>query len=130
MRNERRTYSGILGAWQRLLEAMATNTMDLPHLEMARSLFVEHLNQTQALMRQQAAQTAEKQQTSQDLRARISDGQRMATMLRQGIKHHFGIRSEKMAEFGLAPFRGRSARKKPENPTPPPPPIETAAPIE
>jgi hypothetical protein len=123
MRNERRTYSGILGQWQRLLEAMAANTTDLPHLEMVRSLFVEHLNQTQALMRRQAAQMAEKQQSSQDLRARISDGQRMATMLRQGIRQHFGIRSEKMAEFGLTTFRGK-------NSGPLPPPTETAAPTE
>lgn len=129
MRNERRTYSGTLGEWQRLLDAMAANTTDLPHLEMARSLFVEHLNQTQALMRRQAAQTAEKQQCSQDIRERISDGQRMATMLRQGIRQHFGIRSEKMAEFGLTTYRGRTAGKKPENPTTPPP-TETAIPTE
>ena len=43
MRNERRTYSGILGAWQRLLDALSANTTDLPHLEMARSLFGDHL---------------------------------------------------------------------------------------
>ena len=49
-------------------------------------------------------------------------------MLRQGIKQHFGIRSEKLAEFGLAPYRGKTGRKKPENPDPPPPPTETAAP--
>ncbi|MES1245846.1 MAG: hypothetical protein ABUT39_29835 [Acidobacteriota bacterium] len=115
-----RTHSGILGAWQRLLDAMSANTTDLPHLEASRQLLVDHLDQTQALLRRQAAQTAEKQQSSQDLRARISDGQRMATMLRQGIKQHFGIRSEKLAEFGLATYRGRAARTKPENPTPPP----------
>jgi hypothetical protein len=129
MQNET-TYSGILGEWQRLLDAMSANTTDLPHLELARSLFVDHLNQTQALLRRQAAQVAEKQQSSQDLRVKISDGQRMATMLRQGIKQYFGIRSEKMAEFGLAPYRGRTGRKKPGNPDPPPPPTETAAPTE
>jgi hypothetical protein len=129
MQNET-TYSGILGEWQRLLDAMSANTTDLPHLELARSLFVDHLNQTQALLRRQAAQVAEKQQSSQDLKTKISDGQRMATMLRQGIKQYYGIRSEKVAEFGLAPFRGKTGRKKPENPDPPPPPTETAAPTE
>lgn len=129
MQNET-TYSGILGEWQRLLDAMSANTTDLPHLELARSLFVDHLNQTQALLRRQAAQVAEKQQSSQDLRVKISDGQRMATMLRQGIKQYFGIRSEKLAEFGLAPYRGKTGRKQPENPNPLPPPTETAAPTE
>ena len=128
MQNET-TYSGILGEWQRLSDAMSANTTDLPHLELARSLFVDHLNQTQALLRRQAAQVAEKQQSSQDLRLKISDGQRMATMLRQGIKQYFGIRSEKLAEFGLNPYRGRTGRKQPEGP-PPPPPTETAAPTE
>ncbi|MES1241417.1 MAG: hypothetical protein ABUT39_07345 [Acidobacteriota bacterium] len=128
MQNET-TYSGILGEWQRLLDALSANTTDLPHLEASRQMFVDHLNQTQALLRLQAAQTAEKQQSSQDLRMLISDGQRMATMLRQGIKQHFGIRSEKIAEFGLAPYRGKAGRKKPEGP-PPPPPTETAAPTE
>jgi hypothetical protein len=129
MQNET-TYSGILGEWQRLLDAMSANTTNLPHLEAARQLFVDHLNETQALLRRQAAQTAEKQQSSQDLRVKISDGQRMATMLRQGIKQYFGIRSEKLAEFGLNPYRGKNSRKKPEDPDPLPPPTETAAPTE
>ena len=129
MQNET-TYSGILGEWQRLSDAMSANTTDLPHLELARSLFVDHLSQTQALLRRQAALVAEKQQSTQDLQMRISDGQRMATMLRQGIKQYYGIRAEKLAEFGLTPFRGRTGRKQPENPNPLPPPIETAAPTE
>jgi hypothetical protein len=129
MQNET-TYSGILGEWQRLLDALSANSTDLPHLEMARSLFVDHLSQTQTLLRRQAAQVAEKQQSSQDLRAMLSDGQRMATMLRQGIRQHFGIRSEKMAEFGLSPFRGKTGKKKPEPPTSPPPSTEAAAPTE
>jgi hypothetical protein len=129
MQNET-TYTGILGEWQRLLDALSANATDLPHLEASRTLFDDHLSQTQALLRRQAAQVAEKQQSSQDLREKISDGQRLATMLRQGIKQHFGIRSEKMAEFGLPPFRGKTGKKKPENPDPPPPPTETAAPTE
>jgi hypothetical protein len=35
-----------------------------------------------------------------------------------------------MAEFGLTPFRGKTGKKKPENPDPPPPSTETAAPTE
>lgn len=121
------TYSGILGEWQRLLDAMGANTTDLPHLEASRSLFVEQLNQTQALLRRQAALVAEKQQSSQELKTMISDGRRLATMLRQGIKQYYGIRSEKLAEFGISPFRGLTGRKQPEGP-PPPPPIEATAP--
>jgi hypothetical protein len=129
MQNET-TYTGILGEWQRLLDALSANTTDLPHLEASRALFVDHLSQTQALLRRQAAQVAEKQQSSQDLRTKISDGQRLATMLRQGLRQYYGIRAEKLAEFGLPPFRGKANKKKPENPDPPAPPTETAAPTE
>ena len=127
MQNET-TYSGILGEWQRLLASLAANTDEIPHLEASRAILAAHLDETQALIRRQAALAAEKQQSSQDVRSKIGDGQRLATMLRQGLKQFYGIRSEKLTEFGLNPFRGRSGRKQPENPTPPPPPVETAAP--
>jgi transcriptional regulatory protein LevR len=101
MQNET-TYSGILGEWQRLQAALSANMVDLTHLDGSRLIFADLLDQAQAIIRRQAAQAAEKQQSSQDLRAKISDGQRMATMLRQGIKQYYGIRSEKLDEFGLA----------------------------
>jgi hypothetical protein len=123
------TYSGILGEWQRLLASMGANTTDLPHLEASRSIFVEQLNQTQALLRRQAALVSAKQQASQEIKMMISDGKRLATMLRQGIRQHYGIRSEKLAEFGIPPFRGLTGRKQPEGP-PPPPPTEATAPAE
>ncbi len=125
MQNET-TYSGILGEWQRLLAAMATNTDEVPHLEASRVMFADHLSQAQALLQRQAALAAEKQQSSQDLREMIVDGQRLATMLRKGLRQFYGIRSEKLTEFGLPPFRGRSGRKQPAPPPPPPP--ETVAP--
>jgi len=40
------------------------------------------------------------------------------------LKQHYGLSSEKLAEFHLRPFRGRNRRA---NPTPPPP-SEDAAP--
>ena len=122
------TYSGILGEWQRLQAAMSANTVDLTHLNESRLMFADLLNQAQALIRRQAALAAEKQQFSQDLRTMISDGQRLATVLRQELKQYYGIRSEKLTEFGLSPYRGRTGRKQPENPTPPSPPVETPAP--
>jgi hypothetical protein len=126
MQNET-TYSGILGEWQRLQAAMSANTVDLTHLNDSRLIFAELLNQAQAIIRRQAALAADKQQHSQDLRTMVKDGQRMATMLRQGIKQYYGIRSEKLTEFGLTPYRGKTGRKQPEGP-PPPPPVETPAP--
>jgi hypothetical protein len=124
MQNET-TYSGILGEWQRLLSAMEANTGEIPHLEASRVMFADRLSQAQTVIQRQAALAAEKQQSSQDLRSLIVDGQRLATMLRKGLKQFYGIRSEKLTEFGLPPFRGRSGRKQP-SPPPPPPPEATA----
>jgi hypothetical protein len=127
MQNET-SYSGILGQWQRLQAALSANMVDLNHLNESRMIFADLLDQAQAIIRRQAAQAAEKQQSTQDLRKMISDGQRLATMLRQGIKQHYGVRSEKLVEFGLPPFRGRTGKTQPDGPNPLPPPTETPAP--
>ena len=113
MFNER-TYSGILGALQRFLAALMANVSDLPHLEASSARFAEVLGRAQGLARQQAALTAEKQELSLQLRESVVDSQRLATMLRQGVKQHYGIRSEKLAEFGMQPFRGKKAKTEPE----------------
>jgi hypothetical protein len=52
------------------------------------------------------------------------------TSSRSRLKQYFGIRSEKLAEFGLTPFRGKTGRTQPDGPNPLPPPTETAAPTE
>jgi hypothetical protein len=41
------------------------------------------------------------------------EGGRVATVLRQSLKAHYGVRSEKLAEFGVKPFRGRTRKAKP-----------------
>jgi len=45
----------------------------------------------------------------------LTEGGRLTALLRHALKQHYGIRSEKLAEFGLQPFRGR---KQPEPSTP------------
>ena len=49
----------------------------------------------------------------------IVEGQRLATVPKLVVKQHYGIDSEKLAEFGLQPFRGRRRSKIEE------PPVET-----
>jgi len=108
------TYSGILGALLRFLAALVANLGELPHLEASRARFEEVLSRAQGLAQRQAALTAEKQELSLQLRDAVTDSQRLATMLRQGVKQHYGIRSEKLAEFGMQPFRGKKAKTEPE----------------
>ena len=112
------TYSGILGELQRFQTSMEAKIGEIPHLEPSRVHFGQLRSRTQDLVRQQAAITAEKQLLSQQLKAAFVDGRRLATLLRKGLQQHYGIRSERLTEFGLQPFRGR----KPPKPTEPPVP--------
>ena len=123
------TYSGILGDWQRLGTALTANGTDLSHVQGAVQRFTELSTQAQGIAKQQAEQVAAKQTTSKDLKAVVVEGQRLATMLRQAVKQQYGIRSEKLAEFGMQPFRGRprpavavkkAAKKDKPEPTAPP----------
>lgn len=121
MQNET-TYSGILGDIQRFQASMETSVSQIPHLEASRVRLGESLTKAQDLAKQQAAATAAKQELSLQLQAAMNDVQLLATLLRKGVKQHFGNRSEKLAEFGLQPFRGRKLK----TPTPPavtPPPV-------
>jgi hypothetical protein len=117
------TYSGILGDIQRFHASMEATVTQIPHLEAGRLRLGDALTRAQDLAKQQAAMTASKQGLSQQLRAAIADVRLLATMLRKGVRQHFGTTSEKIAEFGLQPFRGRKAATKP---TPPPEPTPAA----
>ena len=81
----------------------------------------------------QAFHTAGKQEASQQLQAALVEGERMATVLQMAVKQHYGIRSEKLADFGMKPFRGRNRKgtseEKPKPPAVEPEPEPTGAPL-
>jgi hypothetical protein len=117
-------YVGELGSMQRLIASLEANRADLGHLEGSLTQFGELVAKTQDLAKQQAALTAAKQDVSQQLKVQIVEGLRLATLLRVALRQHYGIRSEKLAEFGLQPFRGRNRKASspaPEIPEPPAP---------
>lgn len=123
-------YTGIVGDLQRLLGAMEANREELPQMEPFRAKLVGILTQAQEATQQQAALKASKQDSSKRLQRLLSDGQRLATVVRTAVKEHYGVREEKVAEFGLQPFRGRKAKAVTEKPTPtPPPPPVPEAPV-
>jgi DNA-binding protein H-NS len=116
------TYSGMQGDQQRLVTALTANNGELPHLEGARQRLENLLTQAQETAKKQAALTASKQETSKQLRSLVMEGQRVANAVRSMLKEHYGLRAEKLAEFGLQPFRGRARKVKPEAPAIPEPP--------
>jgi hypothetical protein len=119
---------GKQGDWRGLAATMGDNTGDLAHLEPLRLQLVAQADKALDIGKQLAGLTASKQDLSKQLRVVIVEGDRLATLLRSGIKQRYGIRAEKVAEFGVQPFRGRPRKEKPipETPgTPSTPPVST-----
>ena len=114
------SYSDMLGTWQRLLQAFVANTGDLAHLEVPRAKLATLYTNAVGITTQQAALKASKQDSSQQIKQIAADGRRLASLLRSGVKEHYGPKAEKLTEFGMQPFRGRKA--KVPAPAPPPPP--------
>ena len=112
------TYKGKVEDWERLNERLTANASELAHLEGTRTRLEAMMAQARQVAAAQAAQVAAKQQASQTMKTVIAEGERLANILRAGVKQHFGIRAEKLAEFGVKPFRGRNRKPKPEPETP------------
>ena len=121
------TQKGRMEAWERLIQRIAANAPELAHLETARARLEAMLTESREAAAQQAAYTSGKQEATQKLKALQVEGERLANVLRVTVKQHFGIRSEKLSEFGLKPFRGRN-RKKTEPGLKPAPSQETPEP--
>ncbi|HVR98871.1 MAG TPA: hypothetical protein VMW27_19790 [Thermoanaerobaculia bacterium] len=110
------TYTGTLGEWRRQLAPLQAASSDLPHLEVPRANLEALLTRAEALTKEQSALAANRQETTRQLKEVIVEGKRLSTLLRQAVRQHFGIRSERLAEFGLQPFRGRQRKEKPFSP--------------
>lgn len=123
------TDAGLLGDWQRLLNQMKVNQGELAHLEVPRAQLEALLSRALEIHQEQAARTAAKQELSRQFRAAVNDGRRVATLLRQALRVHYGIQAEKLAEFGVQPFRGRTRKAKPAPEGPAAPGTSTPPPI-
>ncbi len=108
------TQASMLGDLQLLLTALEANGEDLPHLEISRAKLERMLDQARDAAAQQATAAAIKQEATQRLQALMVDSTRLGNALRAMIKEHYGVRSEKLAEFGIQPFRGRPRKVKAE----------------
>jgi hypothetical protein len=121
------TYKGTLGDLERLVAALFANAAELGHLEGARLRMEQLLELARETAQEQAELIASKQEASRRLVTQIGHGARMATAVRNMLKAHYGLDSEKLAEFGIQPFRGRTRRA---GPAPPPEPGPTIPPVE
>ncbi len=128
MPSKERTKKGKMGDLQRLVSLLRANGSDLGHLEATRQRLEAQLAGAMEAADRQAAYTAAKQEASQQCQAFLEEGGRLAHILRLSVKQHYGVRSEKVAEFGLQPFRGRAVKAVAAAPAPPAATAETPNP--
>jgi hypothetical protein len=127
MATQETTVKGRMGKLQRLHARLSSNLAELGHLEASLARFEALLAQITEAADRQSLHTAGKQEASQQFQTALVEGERLATVLRLAVKQHYGIRSEKLADFGLKTFRGRS-RKATTEPKPPAPEPTTPSP--
>jgi hypothetical protein len=109
------TYKGKLGEWERLMTMIAVNNGDLGHATVFRERLTALMSQVQEVAQRQAVHTAAKQEASKELRTLMVEGDRLATLMRGLVKQNYGVTSEKLAEFGVQPFRGRKRKVEAES---------------
>lgn len=114
----------VLTEAERILSAIQANSLDLGHLEGSRDKLASQLEIARELSRQQASFAANKQETTSQLQETMQGLEKLVIFLRHGVKEHYGTRSQKLVDFGLTPFRGRSRRvETPLSPPAPPVPV-------
>jgi hypothetical protein len=112
-------YAEHLKEWETTQAAVTANAAELPQLEIGRGKLDGLLAEFRELLAQQAVLKANKQQVSKRLRSVVSRGSKVTAMMRAVLKEHYGIDNEKLAEFGVQPFRIRK-RKPASEPVPKP----------
>ena len=117
-----------MGDLQRLSVTMEANKELLPDLEPYRLKLTGIVTQVFDVAKQQSAHKAGKQESSKQLRKLLTQGNRVADVVRTAVKDHFGPEDEKVAEFGVQPFRSRKAKTATPTPTPKPVPTTPPAP--
>jgi hypothetical protein len=125
------TYAGVLGELVRLNASLAANAAELPHLEGTLGRLDKLVTEAAQSAQRQAALIASKQEESKRQATLLIEASRVASAVRKLLMEHYGLRAEKLAEFGLQPFRGRRRRQAepetPEAPIPAPPVPASAA---
>jgi hypothetical protein len=99
--------------WERLMVTVETNKTELSFLDPQRSQLALVLDRAKEAGLRQDAFKAQFQQATRDLEKALSEGGDLATRMRNGIRTQYGMRGEKLTEFGLQPRRKRKAKTEP-----------------
>jgi ABC-type phosphate transport system auxiliary subunit len=105
----RETYAVTVEDWRSLGKGLEANAADNPRFEAHRLQLQEMTARATDLVAQRNALEAQKQTVTSELQALLAEGRKVASLLRGAMKATYGNRSEKLVEFGMRPFRRRSA---------------------
>jgi len=116
--SESNSYAETVTGWEQELAAAEQNHAELPQAEIPRGKLQGILTEIRSVSAEQAALTARKQEATKQIYILLAQGRKISTLLRTIVREHYGNRSEKLAEFGMQPLRGRP--RLPETPPPTP----------
>lgn len=105
-----------LGIWDRLVAAAMNNIRDLTVARQAVEDLKQAVVEIRELSERQTALRAAAQQMTRDLEAAKERANRAAVQVNQGVLAAYGSQSEKLAEYGLRPWRPRRRKAVPEDP--------------
>ena len=103
---EERLYMNAVTGWDQMASSLTANNDQVAHLEVGVPKLRERSQRARSLYAQYAAMRAAKQAIWKELRQVLEEGEAEMRYLREGVKAHYGKRSEKLVEFGVQPFRG------------------------
>lgn len=98
---------------EQLTTAIAKNPDLVPSTEKFRAPLETALAKIRTLIGTQKTLIADKQKVTQDLRVAVQEGRNLAINVRAIAKGEVGSRSEKLVEFGIAPLRPRTRKRRP-----------------
>jgi hypothetical protein len=109
-----RTRTGhTVGDWSELAELVTPEvTASSPMFERLHADLKGFIDEIEKLLVQRDFYEARKQEATQRIQEILPEGRRAATLLRRALKQHFGPGNEKLAAFGIQPFRGRKRSRK------------------
>lgn len=113
------SFADFIHDWEQLLAALDSNAGELPDVSAHRQPLEQVLVNAKAISARQDAHRAGLGQATRELEAVMADGRDSANRLRNFLKSHYGVRSDKLTEYGVRPVRKRSRlkSKKPVVPT-------------
>jgi len=119
---EERLYMNVVNGWDQMDTAVTANNEQVAHLEVSLPKLRERSQRARSLNAQYAAMRAAKQEVWRELQQVLEEGDAVMRYLKEGVRAHYGKRSEKLVEFGVQPFRGIKRKSAQDSAAPDVPP--------